>query len=648
MGKRLVPSRLFLESIPKFGALVWALMLGSLMQGCGPLVAPVNSTTASGLSAGPEPANCSPRAPITNPIPITGHADYFYRPTNISGASSTQGLYGDPVSAFIRYAEVAISDSAGTVIQCGKTDNSGNFSLQIPKTVGSYTVSVFSRSATGSAEVNASVLEDIYSSSPYSITASFTVASGNNSVAVGTLSAYARASQSAKIAGGAFFIFDNILYSNERIRTLIGDATFVAPKVQAYWKAGFNPYSYFGSPNSLASFYVNTDRKLYILGGLNGDVKNIDTDHFDASVIVHEYGHFLEDVYGRSESPGGSHNGNAMIDPRLAWSEGWANYLQAQLLNGRYFTPGYYADTVGFVGDSVEGSGTAMGVGMGFKVNLGQDGATASYDPVGSPGEGTFREISISRTLYKTTRSPASTVTGLKAAALSFVNVWNAFISTTSGFGTSSATVFRSIGFFNEYFYASLNAGDRSTWQTNVLNDEQQNSSRKDFADALTKSAVACGTRDILPVVDSLDSAGYAHSNWLRSNDFYSFYYSGVGTQVINLNYSQVGAQNIDLDLILWNTGFRYIDDDQQSRGISAASYISAGSRRAYPAAEVGTEQISLSGLSPGYYLIDVKALTLDRTTHQRLTSAALNGTARYALQLVTNGTTTEYLCPVH
>ena len=236
----------------------------------------------------------------------------------------------------------------------------------------------------------------------------------------------------------------------------------------------------------------------------------------------------------------------------------------------------------------------------------------------------------------------------LTTAALPFLNIWNAFISNTSGFGPSSATIFRSIGFFNEYFYNSLNATDKTTWTTNVLSDEQQNPSRKDFADAVTKSIPACGTRDITPVVDYFDSAGYSHSNWLRSNDFYSFYYSGVGTQVINLNYSQVGAQNIDLDLILWNTGFRYIDDDQQSRGISAASYISASSRRAYPTAEVGTEQISLSGLSPGYYLIDVKALTLDRTTHLQLTSAALNGTARYTLQLVTNGTTMEYLCPVH
>ena len=647
MGKRLAPSRFILKNISKTGSLFLSVLLTSAFLGCGPLVAPVNSAGASGLSAGPEPANCSPRAPIANPIAISGHADYYFRPTNIGGAASTQGLYGDPVSAFIRYAEVAVLDSAGTVIQCGKTDGGGNFSLQIPKIVGNYNVAVYSRSATGSAEVNASVLEDIYSSAPYSITASFSVASASASVPVGTLSAYARVSQSAKVVGGAFFIFDNILYANERIRTLISDASFVAPKVQAYWKAGFNPYSYFGSPNSLASFYVNGDRKLYILGGNNGDVKNTDTDHFDAAVIVHEYSHFLEDVYGRSESPGGSHNGNSLIDPRLAWSEGWANYLQAQLENGRYYTAGYYVDTIGFRGDSVEGSGASAG--LGFKVNLGEDGGLASYDRVSSPGEGTFRELSISRTLFKTTRSPASSTTGLKAAALPFLNIWNAFTSAASGFGTSSVTLFRSMGFFDEYFYSGLNATDQNTWNTNVLSDEQQNFSRKDFADAVTKSpACVKYPKALTPVADYYDSYGYSHSNWLKSNDFYSFYYSGVGSQVINLTYSQLAGQNIDLDLVLWNTGFRYIDDDQQANGISAAAYISASSRRLNPTVETGSEQISLSSLAVGYYLIDVKAATYDRTAKLPLTSAALAGTAQYTLQLVTNGTTTEYLCPVH
>ena len=649
MGKSLsqgsLLSRLSLPNSRVNFSVILALLFAGILQSCTPgtLVAAAGSS-ATGLSAGPEPANCLPKAPITNPIAISGHGDYYYRPTSLVAGS--QGLYGNPVSAFIRYAEVAIYDGSNNLVQCGKTDNNGDFSLQIPNVVGTYNVLIFSRSTNGSAEVNASVLEDIYSSAPYSISSPFTIVPSSTSVAVGSLTAFARVSEAAKIPGGAFFIFDNILYANERIRALTGNGSFVAPKVQAYWKAGFNPYTYYGK-SSLASFYVNGDRKLYILGGNNGDVKNTDTDHFDASVIDHEYGHFLEDVYGKSESPGGSHNGNAIIDPRLAWSEGWGNYIQAQLLNGRYFTAGYYVDTIGFRGDTLEGSGTSAG--LAFKLNLAEDGATATYDAVSVAGEGTFREMSISRTLYKTTRTPASNVSGLHAAAVPFVNIWNAFTSTGSGFGTSSGVVFRSIGYLNEFLAAALTGANLTNWTTNVLPDEQQNTSRKDFADPVTKSPT-CATlpKDITPVMDAFDSSGYARSNWLRSHDYYSFYYNGSGSQVMNLTYSQVGTQTINLDLVIFKTNFIFYDDDQDPTGASSSSYIAVQSRRLNPAVETGSEQISMSGLAPGYYLIDVRAVTYNKTTSQRLTTSELNGTARYNLQLVTNGTTTEYLCPAH
>src|SRR6185295_15313242 len=68
------------------------------------------------------------------------------------------------------------------------------------------------------------------------------------------------------------------------------------------------------------------------------DTDNSDTDHFDNSVIIHEYGHFLEDNMFNSDSPGGSHNGDKVIDPRLAWSEGWGNFIQGAVRNVARYT----------------------------------------------------------------------------------------------------------------------------------------------------------------------------------------------------------------------------------------------------------------------------------------------------------------------
>src|SRR5690606_1382677 len=98
-----------------------------------------------------------------------------------------------------------------------------------------------------------------------------------------------------------------------------------AAKIQIYWTKGVSPGAYYGAPTVPISFFTNISsgniyRGLYILGGIQGSVCT-DTDHFDRSVILHEYGHYLEAALGRSSSPGGSHDGNSVIDPRLAWSE---------------------------------------------------------------------------------------------------------------------------------------------------------------------------------------------------------------------------------------------------------------------------------------------------------------------------------------
>ena len=71
-----------------------------------------------------------------------------------------------------------------------------------------------------------------------------------------------------------------------------------------------------GSNNG--TYYLNGG--IFLLGATSDD------DGYDDIVILHEIGHFVEDVYGRSDSPGGSHDGSP-TDPNLAWSEGCSTYF---------------------------------------------------------------------------------------------------------------------------------------------------------------------------------------------------------------------------------------------------------------------------------------------------------------------------------
>ena len=64
---------------------------------------------------------------------------------------------------------------------------------------------------------------------------------------------------------------------------------------------------------------------------------DVDIDEYDRHVIVHEFGHYVEDVLARSDSVGGSHSLGSRLDPRVAMSEGWGNALSAIVLNDTFY-----------------------------------------------------------------------------------------------------------------------------------------------------------------------------------------------------------------------------------------------------------------------------------------------------------------------
>ena len=51
----------------------------------------------------------------------------------------------------------------------------------------------------------------------------------------------------------------------------------------------------------------------------------VDTDEYDESVIIHEWGHYLQTILSRDDSIGGPHGSGDLLDMRVAFSEGWAN-----------------------------------------------------------------------------------------------------------------------------------------------------------------------------------------------------------------------------------------------------------------------------------------------------------------------------------
>lgn len=495
-------------------------------------------------------------------VTITGTATYQAREVSLTGL----GAPGAP--QVIPHAEVRVVDSSGTVVQCSQTDESGNLSFTVPTTATTLKVQVLSRA--NNDYVKVSVLKPD-SSTPHYIEASFVVSSNIQTLNIGNINAPA----TGTLEGGAFNIYKQIWKANQflRIQTASCDGTSctpltVAKKVIVFWKKGFNPGSYYNY--GLLSFYVPEYKSLFVLGGDKDKTDYLDTDHFDNSIIIHEYAHFLEHMYAKTDSPGGSHDGNSVIDPRLAWGEGWADFFQAAVTGNAV-----YQDSVGNIdGDTL----------FYFNENL----ETAQHDIPSTPGEGNFHEFSITRALWALIH-PATGST-----ALPFSELWSTFTNTTFGFASSSL-YFRSIGLFYEVLLSlDKNAHDISS----VITRERQEGSRKDYGRPLSLNAQ--GTCDDFQIIGEIDSGALEDSNQYTSNDFYQITHSG-GDFVLQLIYTQVNATRpTDLDLYLYNDG--YVFGDESTMAGKSAQY--------YGEKDIGTETLNLTAFSAGTYMINVHVLT--------------------------------------
>lgn len=622
--------------------------------GCGNLL--TGDDFSSRGPAKPEPDYYGVPTPVTNPITVTIATKFLYRTLQYIPGAAGNGLLKniDPDGIPIPFAEFHIYDSNNQRVQQGETDTNGLATFAMPKVAGTYTFKIFSRADNDYVKVR--VLADTYLNEPYSVSKVFTltesdIAGSTKDLTSSPVVAQADEAISAKIEGGAFNIMYNILLANEYIRRQIGkngdanngvpstnpDKWWVADKVIVYWKMGFNPYSTY-NPNALLSYYVGGSGNLFILGGNNGDVKVSDTDHFDDSVILHEYAHFLEDKYSNAQSPGGSHSGNFIIDPRLAWSEGFANFFQAAVLSGTALynnsqsedgLPGaskhyYYLDSYGYR-DLVQGTG-----GMGIAFNLAEPGAGALYDSVQNdlPGSGTFREVSVARTLFKSTR--ATTVNysaGMPGGGITFADVWKVISGEDNAGHSRTAPLTKSFRNYGTYpipnaalfNYLLTNYTTTSQWD-DIITEEKQRKTTVDYAYRLQTNGASCPTtfNGATTEKQMYSSDTVLRSHQQMNNDFYLYYHGAAESETITLEYNSTDGQ--DLDLIVYYGGYIYVEDGAWA----SKSYIAGHSRTTGAGV---TESVSMMGRPSGFYIINVKVKALGKTQPQ------LAGTATYQLK---------------
>jgi hypothetical protein len=130
---------------------------------------------------------------------------------------------------------------------------------------------------------------------------------------------------------GAFNILETIQRSNDTVRS--ADPGIAPPSVTVFWSIRNTSRGGNIAQGLVGTTHFNfTNNTAFVLGD-----RTVDSDEFDDSVIAHEYGHLLATRFSRDDSPGAAHGMGDMLDPRVAWSEGWANFFSSAVRNDAAF-----------------------------------------------------------------------------------------------------------------------------------------------------------------------------------------------------------------------------------------------------------------------------------------------------------------------
>ncbi len=656
-----------------------------------------NSQYYEYLSTSTEAPECLTEYFYFPSIRLSGTAKFFKRGVNlVTQYNSTTGktdlknlILGNPLqnALAIRFAEVVIYDSKNKIIQCGLTDSAGNLKavdgtseIQLPPTADVISVQVLSRmnvpitSSTNPGKpifnANVAIKQDKYTNKLYTLAQNLS-SNGRDDLGV-DLIAYARQTESAEINGGAFNILNSILTTYLYIsdNTGVVNTQCLATKLNTYWKAGFNPFQY-AYPNSdpstlsAGSFYAgNDDKSLNISGGRLGNTSIENTDHFDDYVIIHELGHFIEDNCGQLLSPGGPHYVLSRIDPRLAWSEGWANYLAAQVMynkisdinpefEGKMVLAGFtsstdrkwsfFSSTIGF-DDSVLNVGNGSGVMFDLKKpgnnpDQWQTGkyAGSSFDKVDGTkylGEGHFREGAITRGLFKLSNLCGTTCA---LAAVPFEVFWSAMDNIT-GVGIPSVK-FKSSHDVLEKVKANgaWNANRQSVAESEALHLVSDGAYASGAIDSWVPFGAPLQFKQSLPCThtnyiqprseDPILTA--TNSDQRYSNHYYTIDFSSIPIiDDISVAFTLVGGGTpTEFDILLFKENYTFNIDyscsNLDSNGNCLTSFVPTrtttsdvirSDRRS--GSTISTKKISqLSSLDPNQkYLLNIRAYTPGKT----------------------------------
>jgi hypothetical protein len=230
--------------------------------------------------------------------------------------------YAAPVLQPAREVEVRVLESSSlALLATGVTDATGAYSFTVPgnANVVLQVVARTIRAGQGAPRWNVRVQNDLGPDtqiSPYSYNSqAFNSDGGGQDVIIPMgIPANGTPVPLQQRASGPFAILDTIYKGLTTVLSVAPDTYF--PPLYVTW-----------GNHSSGTFFSPSGQYIGLLSNLTED-----TDEFDEHVVAHEFGHYLENNFSRSDSIGGQHGLGDQLDMRVAFGEGFGYAFAAIVL----------------------------------------------------------------------------------------------------------------------------------------------------------------------------------------------------------------------------------------------------------------------------------------------------------------------------
>ena len=254
------------------------------------------------------------------PITLSGLVTYDFVPHTAAGLD-----YAKAESRPGRGLFIELLDENNVVLATTSTNGNGEYSVNAPSNKRVKIRVKAQLLKTESPSWNFKVTDNTSNNGLYSMVGSLVVA--DESTVIRNLhapSGWTGTGYTETRVAAPFAILDTIYTGIERLISTGDTSNF--PPLELRWSIKNKPAGDNLENGEIGTSFFNGDA-IYILGDANND-----TDEYDQHVILHEWGHYIESSFSRSDNIGGDHGFEDRLDIRVAMSEGFANAFSAMML----------------------------------------------------------------------------------------------------------------------------------------------------------------------------------------------------------------------------------------------------------------------------------------------------------------------------